>query len=188
MANSPCIFTKGSGDDTIYFRLYVDDFIYFSKNKSLLHEFEIELQKQLNIDFDHAPSHFLGMKLDCTHNENETSIVITQPATIEALRQILKSPRRGKPSHDSIPLWVSCGQDQRRSHPTIPSSRTDSRPIPFHCWFVKLVGRRFQTRHCCHYLYTIPTPPHLALSPSPGRETCSTISERNNTQRYQILK
>ena len=85
MANSPCIFTKGSGDDTIYFGLYVDDFIYFSKNKSLLHEFEIELQKQLNVDFDHAPSHFLGMKLDCTHNENKTSIVITQPATIEAL-------------------------------------------------------------------------------------------------------
>ena len=77
LPNSPCILTKGPNKNKIHLGLYVDDFLYFSQNTEALQTFETKLKTRLNFDFDEDPNHFLGLKLDCTHNDKEMAVTIS---------------------------------------------------------------------------------------------------------------
>jgi len=62
--HAPCIF-KGNilpGKPPIYLGLYVDDFVYFSKDKAVEEHFESTLKSKTNVDFMGQVTHFLGIR------------------------------------------------------------------------------------------------------------------------------
>ena len=62
--NDPCLYV-GYLDDKrvpIYLGLYVDDFVYFSTDKSIEHKFEAALANELDVDFMGTVEWFLGIQ------------------------------------------------------------------------------------------------------------------------------
>ena len=121
---SPCLFSGSiiKNKPPLYLGLYVDDFIYFSKDKSVETTFEQEFSKKIDIDFNGQVSCFLGIKFNAVkHDDGEVDILMNQPAFIKHLAHtaglsdvttIPTAPYRNGFPMDSIPTPTIHNNDQ----------------------------------------------------------------------------
>jgi hypothetical protein len=85
--HSPCLFKAHliDGEPPIYLGLYVDDFIYFSKSKSVESKFETEFASHVPVKFTPEVDYFLGIKFtNKKHSNGDVEIKISQTAYIDA--------------------------------------------------------------------------------------------------------
>ena len=86
-ANSPCLFhgTLIPGKPKLYLGIYVDDFIYFSKDPEVEKLFEQKLQNQTQTDFMGKVSHFLGIRFQWRETPDKVSVHMSQEAFADQL-------------------------------------------------------------------------------------------------------
>ena len=85
--NAPCLF-KGCiipGKPPIYLGLYVDDFIFFSRDKTVEKEFEKRIKATTNVDFMGNVTHFLGMRFQWRRDDTHLKVHISQEAFADTL-------------------------------------------------------------------------------------------------------
>ena len=80
--NAPCIFSGSilPNKPKLYLGVYVDDFIYYSTDKSTEQEFEKQLAKHTPVDFMGPVSHYLGIKFQWRQTSKRTSVHLSQEA------------------------------------------------------------------------------------------------------------
>ena len=86
--HEPCLFTGNPipGRPPLYLALYVDDFVYFSADKDVERQFELDLQSKLVVDFMGDTEWFLGIKFDWTYRPNgSVDCFLSQAAYTESI-------------------------------------------------------------------------------------------------------
>jgi deoxyuridine 5'-triphosphate nucleotidohydrolase len=114
--NAPCLFVGNliKDEPPIYLGLYVDDFIYFSKSKSVEQKFESDFSQKVKCTFTPEIDYFLGIKFTNTkHTDGHVSLKLSQEAYIDSLLEQTKlssdaintpiTPYRNGYPIDSIP-------------------------------------------------------------------------------------
>ena len=70
----------------LYLGLLVNDFIYFSSNKSAEESFEKKISSLTNVDFMGEVNHFLGIKFQLTkHEDRDLDAYLSQEAYTDHL-------------------------------------------------------------------------------------------------------
>jgi hypothetical protein len=84
---SPCLFVVEliEGEPPIYFRIYVDDIIYFSASDKVKRKFEESLSSICDVDFMGQVSYFLGIEFTWKHTDGHLSVCLTQQSFTETL-------------------------------------------------------------------------------------------------------
>ena len=85
--NAPCLF-KGCiipGKPPLYLGLYVDDFIFFSQDKTVEKEFEKRIKANTNVDFMGNVTHFLGMRFQWRKDDTHLKVHLSQEAFSDTL-------------------------------------------------------------------------------------------------------
>jgi hypothetical protein len=84
---SSCLFVVEliEGEPPIYFRIYVDDIIYFSASDKVKRKFEESLSSICDVDFMGQVSYFLGIEFTWKHTDGHLSVCLTQQSFTETL-------------------------------------------------------------------------------------------------------
>jgi hypothetical protein len=85
--NNPCIFTgKPDGVNMMFLGLHVDDLCYFSTSDECEKVFKAKLQELTTVEFMGTATHFLGIKFNWTHHDDQhVSVHLNQQAFAEQM-------------------------------------------------------------------------------------------------------
>ena len=118
--NAPCIFHGEilPGKPPLYLGVYIDDFIYFSTDKTVEKAFETKLSALTDVDFIGDVSHFLGIKFTWTNSPSSLSVHLSQGLFVENLAYNMGLD----PDSKSAPKAPYCSGLPIDSIPTTPMS------------------------------------------------------------------
>ena len=125
---SPCLFhgVLIEGQPPLYLGLYVDDFIYFSANRTVETKFETLFSSKINMELNGPITHFLGIKFSHTkHDDGSISIKMSQEAFVETLVETAglsgeavgtpRTPYRSGLAIDTIPPDTNVTPDKQHN-------------------------------------------------------------------------
>ena len=90
--NAPCIFTGIviEGEPPLFLGLFVDDFLYFSESTKVEEAFADKFGKCFDTDFQGDINHFLGIKFNCSRDD-EDHVTVHMSQKNDALELIIKA-------------------------------------------------------------------------------------------------